>query len=76
MNYRIVAPNLGCLALVLIALKLAGYISWSWIWVLAPVWIYPAVVLVFLAGILLAVLLAVISGVLFGVYDLARGERP
>ena len=28
------------LALVFIALKLSNYIDWSWIWVLAPLWIY------------------------------------
>lgn len=27
------------LALVFIVLKLCGVISWSWIWVLAPIWI-------------------------------------
>lgn len=28
----------GLLTLVFIVLKLTGVISWSWIWVLAPVW--------------------------------------
>ncbi len=28
------------LALVFIALKLSNHIDWSWIWVLAPLWIY------------------------------------
>lgn len=28
----------GLLTLVFIVLKLTGIISWSWIWVLAPVW--------------------------------------
>ena len=27
------------LALLFIALKLTGYINWSWIWVLSPIWI-------------------------------------
>ena len=30
---------LGLLALLFIGLKLTGYITWSWIWVLAPLWI-------------------------------------
>jgi hypothetical protein len=30
---------LPALALLFIALKLTGYITWSWWWVLAPLWI-------------------------------------
>ena len=29
----------GLLAIVFIVLKLTGYITWSWWWVLAPLWI-------------------------------------
>ncbi len=29
----------GLLAIVFITLKLTGYITWSWIWVLSPLWI-------------------------------------
>jgi hypothetical protein len=29
----------GLLTLLFIGLKLTGYIDWSWIWVLAPLWI-------------------------------------
>ena len=29
----------GLLAVLFIALKLTGYIHWSWLWVLAPIWI-------------------------------------
>lgn len=29
----------GALAILFIALKLMGYIAWSWWWVLAPIWI-------------------------------------
>ncbi len=28
----------GLLAIVFIALKLSGFIEWSWLWVLAPIW--------------------------------------
>ena len=28
----------GMLTLIFITLKLTGYIAWSWIWVLAPLW--------------------------------------
>lgn len=30
---------LGLLTILFIALKLTGYINWSWVWVLSPVWI-------------------------------------
>lgn len=29
----------GLLTVAFIVLKLMGYISWSWVWVLAPLWI-------------------------------------
>lgn len=38
----------GLLTIVFITLKLLGYIKWSWLWVLAPVWIPLAIVLVIL----------------------------
>jgi hypothetical protein len=38
---------LGILALIFITLKLMGYIKWSWLWVLAPIWIPFALVGVF-----------------------------
>lgn len=28
----------GLLGILFIALKLMGYIDWSWLWVLAPIW--------------------------------------
>ena len=35
---------LDLLTLVFIALKLTGYIDWSWWWVLSPIWI-PLIIL-------------------------------
>lgn len=35
----------GLLTIVFITLKLIGMISWSWLWVLAPIWIPIALVL-------------------------------
>ena len=29
----------GLLSILFIGLKLAGFISWSWLWVLSPIWI-------------------------------------
>jgi hypothetical protein len=29
----------GALAILFIGLKLTGYITWSWVWVLSPIWI-------------------------------------
>lgn len=35
------------LGVLFIALKLTGYITWSWLWVLSPLWLGPAIGLVF-----------------------------
>ena len=43
----------GLLTVLFIGLKLTGYVSWSWWWVLAPIWAPLAIVL----GILLIFLL-------------------
>ena len=39
-------PFLSILCLIFITLKLTGYITWSWLWVLAPIWIPLAIVCV------------------------------
>lgn len=39
---------LGLLTIVFIVLKLTGHIGWSWVWVLAPIWIPAALVVVIL----------------------------
>jgi len=38
----------GLLTIAFIVLKLCGVIQWSWLWVLAPLWISWALVLVLL----------------------------
>ena len=41
-NKEVKTVGLGfadALTLLFIALKLTGYITWSWIWVLSPIWI-------------------------------------
>lgn len=38
----------GLLTIVFIALKLMGYINWSWAWVFSPLWIPSIIVLVLL----------------------------
>jgi hypothetical protein len=41
----------GLLTLIFITLKLTEYVSWSWLWVLSPIWIsfVVGVVLLFIA---------------------------
>lgn len=34
----------GLLTIVFIVLKLLGIITWSWVWVLSPIWIYAILV--------------------------------
>jgi hypothetical protein len=49
----------GLLAIVFITLKLIGYITWSWWWVLAPLWAPLAIVLtIFLIVALVAVVVS------------------
>lgn len=38
----------GLLTIVFIALKLCGVITWSWLWVLSPIWINAALCVVVL----------------------------
>lgn len=38
-------PFLSILCLIFITLKLTNYIAWSWWWVLAPIWIPVAILL-------------------------------
>ena len=48
----------GLLQIVFIVLKLCGVIKWSWVWVLAPLWISFGLVLLIC---LLAVIIAVVK---------------
>lgn len=54
----------GALAILFIGLKLGGVISWSWLWVLSPLWIPFAiglgVVVIALIGTAIAALLTAI----------------
>lgn len=50
-------PILGVLGLIFITLKLTGYITWSWLWVLAPFWIPISIgVLIFLIVFIVALI--------------------
>ena len=51
---------LGLLTLLFIGLKLTGYITWSWIWVLAPLWIPMGIALLVLSVGMLIVGLGII----------------
>lgn len=59
-NVNVSFPWLGLLSLLFIGLKLTGHIAWSWLWVLAPMWLPAAIVLV--AFCVLVVCHALVSG--------------
>ena len=40
----------GLLTLLFIALKLMKVITWSWVWVLSPIWITTLIVVLVLVG--------------------------
>lgn len=42
----------GLLTLVFIVLKLCGVITWSWVWVLSPMWISAIIVIVLIVVLL------------------------
>lgn len=46
----------GLLAVTFIVLKLTGVINWSWLWVLAPIWIPTAITLAIIVTVLIVVL--------------------
>jgi len=48
-NLKITASLTSLLTVLFITLKLTGIIDWSWIWVLAPIWVDIA--LIFLIGV-------------------------
>ncbi len=43
----------GLLEIVFITLKLTGFISWSWWWVLSPLWIGLVFLVLFLIGLII-----------------------
>lgn len=47
------------LAILFIGLKLTGFIQWSWLWVLSPIWI-PLVAVIFI--ILFVLILSIFAG--------------
>lgn len=47
----------GLLTILFIALKLTGYVTWSWWWVLSPIWI---TLLAVVALVVLAVLIKLV----------------
>jgi len=49
----------GLLTILFVGLKLTGHLSWSWVWVLSPIWISFLVGLTALAIIYLAALWSV-----------------
>ena len=49
----------GLLAIAFIVLKLTGFIDWSWLWVLAPLWIPVAIFFAVALVILIVVLVKV-----------------
>lgn len=43
----------GLLTIAFIVLKLLGIITWSWVWVFAPIWIDAILVIILLAVLLI-----------------------
>jgi hypothetical protein len=54
------------LFLLFLALKLTGYIDWSWIWVTAPLWIGLAIGLAVMAFMFAFAAIIALIGVIYG----------
>lgn len=50
----------GALQLLFIAMKLMGFIKWSWVWVLSPIWI-SAIIAIGVIAIITLVMIANLS---------------
>lgn len=55
------------LFIVFLVLKLTGYITWSWWWVTAPLWVGPAL---FFGIISIALCLGLVGLILYTLYEL------
>lgn len=42
------------LTVLFVGLKLTGYITWSWVWVLSPIWIDIALIILIIIGLVIA----------------------
>lgn len=65
---RFPLPTLSILGFVLIYLKVADYVDWSWLWILSPFWLPSAVGLVILTILIFTTLVASIMSLFFGKY--------
>jgi hypothetical protein len=52
----------GALAILFIGLKLGHVIDWSWIWVLSPIWI-P------IAFVILLIIILILAGLIMGIIE-------
>lgn len=51
-NIKLPGSFMGLLTILFIGLKLTNYIDWSWLWVLAPLWIPITLILLIALAIL------------------------
>lgn len=50
----------GLLTVAFIVLKLLNIITWSWLWVLSPIWISTGLVILVLLGVILSAAIVII----------------
>lgn len=51
-NIKLPGSFIGLLTILFIGLKLTNYIDWSWLWVLAPLWIPITLILLIVLAML------------------------
>ncbi len=65
----------GWLLLAFIVLKLTGVITWSWWWVLSPLWIVPLTVVAVVGAIWLFTILVLLLAWLVRLYQACSAKR-
>lgn len=63
---------IGLLTIVFITLKLCGVISWSWVWVLFPMWIVLAIAILLF---LICLVVTIISGLMNKAFKFQNKEK-
>jgi uncharacterized integral membrane protein len=62
----------GLLTILFIALKLTNQIDWDWVWVLSPLWLPLAIILIILGGMVSA---AIFTAATIGVREFFRKPK-
>ena len=49
--FNVIGFLIGLLTIAFVVLKLCSVVTWSWVWVLSPLWIYIGLIVIIVAGV-------------------------